>query len=827
VPSDRYISPSDRDYLVRTVLGEANGQPDDGLAAVAHVVMNRVNSGKYGSSPTEVVFAPNQFEPWSTRRKELLGIDDKSPAYQKAAAIVDGVLSGKIKDPTSGATHFLQEDIVRQRRGGTLPDWATGKNLKIGAHTFYYPDETPVKTASVVDKYSKFDTGNATPPLESAPLPAEVRSVLDRYTKQAEPPASENLSPPPVPPEFPFTGPLPEPYKPPTGLAGAWDEFKQRTIGGIGREAPRIGNALISAPKDFVKRGVEETTEGVNRLVEGVKQIAKGEILPRGFGEEPSKRDPGGALRVIVGGLQAVGGATGITPATEKVEQVVTAVTGNPEAGNRAGILANMTVGPRTIGAGVNKLRAQPRAVAKVGETELTAEQLQRMRDNPNLSPMDVNPSLRGQGMGLYLEPGASKNKLDAFVRDRTANAPERVVQVYRDTVGPAPNIIDTVEGFKKTARDNAAKGFGEAFKDAKPVNVQDLVDKIDKKLKPGATSVMSPSNTLHYGPLEQRLLELRNDLTNGTALLTDPQRLHEIQSALGREIRNLRQSTTGSDRNLGSRLKEYQDGLVGAIDDAAGGKYRPAREKYKSDMDVQEAVEKGAQILVNRPNYRGMLEDTPDAWRRWIKQASPEELEAARIGGRAIIEHSIQSNRWAARKGVNIEEIPYNREKLRDLYGEKEAARLERLIRDEMDIATTNNKLIANSATAERMANKDAVKVRDLNSPVHPIASLGIPAEIAGSALGAPGVGTIAMTAAMSARHVANRLGRRSDIARNEILTDLLTRTGAAGAEVINQAAAQKTGNRLLNLATPTLPFTYVPPEVRESRPVPLKKDR
>ena len=60
---------------------------------------------------------------------------------RKAARITDGVLDGDIPDPTSGATHFLNEAIVRLRRGGSLPRWAQGEGLVIGRQTFYSPDE--------------------------------------------------------------------------------------------------------------------------------------------------------------------------------------------------------------------------------------------------------------------------------------------------------------------------------------------------------------------------------------------------------------------------------------------------------------------------------------------------------------------------------------------------------------------------------------------------------------------------------------------------------------------------------------------------------------
>ena len=53
----------DREYLIRTMLGEAARQGDEGVAAVGHVILNRAKSGRFGGSTIrDVVMAPSQFE---------------------------------------------------------------------------------------------------------------------------------------------------------------------------------------------------------------------------------------------------------------------------------------------------------------------------------------------------------------------------------------------------------------------------------------------------------------------------------------------------------------------------------------------------------------------------------------------------------------------------------------------------------------------------------------------------------------------------------------------------------------------------------------------
>jgi len=130
-----------RDYLIRTIVFEASGEPEKGKAAVAFVVLNRERSGRWGDDIEEVVTQPWQFEPWMTRRREIEKLSQEDPRYQSAARIVDIVLSGQMPDPTAGATHFLNPVIVRQRRGGSLPSWARGEGKPIGRHTFYSPSE--------------------------------------------------------------------------------------------------------------------------------------------------------------------------------------------------------------------------------------------------------------------------------------------------------------------------------------------------------------------------------------------------------------------------------------------------------------------------------------------------------------------------------------------------------------------------------------------------------------------------------------------------------------------------------------------------------------
>jgi hypothetical protein len=56
-----------RDLAIRTIWGEAAQEPEEGQAAVAAVIRNRMQAGRYGGSDVRsVVRHPNAFEPWNT-----------------------------------------------------------------------------------------------------------------------------------------------------------------------------------------------------------------------------------------------------------------------------------------------------------------------------------------------------------------------------------------------------------------------------------------------------------------------------------------------------------------------------------------------------------------------------------------------------------------------------------------------------------------------------------------------------------------------------------------------------------------------------------------
>lgn len=131
------LSPEGRDllWLAATVELEAASETYEGKLAVAHVIMNRVDPGS-GKSVTDIVMAPQQFSCWNTGEPSRMRLDvPPSRDSLRAACVAYFYLT---PDPTKGATHYLNPELTRKQRGGSLPKWYDANKVTavIGLHHF-------------------------------------------------------------------------------------------------------------------------------------------------------------------------------------------------------------------------------------------------------------------------------------------------------------------------------------------------------------------------------------------------------------------------------------------------------------------------------------------------------------------------------------------------------------------------------------------------------------------------------------------------------------------------------------------------------------------
>ena len=121
------LSKSQIECLSINAYMEARNQGVKGMQAVTWVVLNRVKHPAYPSTPCAVIYSPKQFS-WVSNKTPQIKEKD---AYTQAERVVEGVLSGKLKDNTNSSTHFHSTRVK--------PKWASrlSYTTTIGSHCFY------------------------------------------------------------------------------------------------------------------------------------------------------------------------------------------------------------------------------------------------------------------------------------------------------------------------------------------------------------------------------------------------------------------------------------------------------------------------------------------------------------------------------------------------------------------------------------------------------------------------------------------------------------------------------------------------------------------
>lgn len=185
----RFFDPDERDRFIRTMLTEAGAEPDEGIAAVGHTILNRLDSGKFGAKLGDLL-TPTQFN--GLARPEARNPDlPNTPGYQKVAAIADKVLTGDVPDPTGGATHFYSPANMPD---GKEPWWAPKMAPlgEIGGHRFFREDRGQ-QVAQTESRAPSWDDFPLVQPAPSAPPPPVDFSKLTKIPTEEAKPAVNRL----------------------------------------------------------------------------------------------------------------------------------------------------------------------------------------------------------------------------------------------------------------------------------------------------------------------------------------------------------------------------------------------------------------------------------------------------------------------------------------------------------------------------------------------------------------------------------------------------------------------------------------------------------
>lgn len=176
------VDPSDAHLLAATAWAEARSEGEEGMRAVAHVIVNRLGD-RFGADLETVIRAPKQFSAWNigdpnrplAQNPERYATDgaDKD-TWEIAQLVAQQVLAGQSIDPTNGAL-FYHTLAVR-------PSWdryATGP-LVIGSHIFFHdvPDPPGGRRYRVSSTSLAARTARISAQVDAGPRAGRVNGVI-------------------------------------------------------------------------------------------------------------------------------------------------------------------------------------------------------------------------------------------------------------------------------------------------------------------------------------------------------------------------------------------------------------------------------------------------------------------------------------------------------------------------------------------------------------------------------------------------------------------------------------------------------------------------
>jgi hypothetical protein len=301
---------------------------------------------------------------------------------------------------------------------------------------------------------------------------------------------------------------------------------------------------------------------------------------------------------------------------------------------------------------------------------------------------------------------------------------------------------------------------------------------------------------------------------------------LHGIQSRLREEGQSLASSSTGSDRLMSGDLFNARDKIVGAIDKAANGEYRPALAQYRTDKEVADAFDKGLNVSkMPGSSSESILEHSGESWKDWAANPTthPDELASARLGAMSWMAHELEGVK-AGKKLLDTPKNPVLQDKLETLFGKRKADQYVNLLEDtnnrakSAQIGNTGSQTFERTRAAEaspvRLPGKDHASSASLQSLAPAI--LGGVAEMGslGMAHGTPTLIGLGASGARlgygAAKAVFERQRYKSDLARRMAEAKRLTTPFSQQPDLLQLMRSKRDGpsqgNKLQNLAPPAL---------------------
>lgn len=844
--ADLKVTPTERDLLIRTVIGEAANQPDEGKAAVAYSVFNRLNAGGYGDDIQGVLFKRKQYEPWETRSQELMSYSPEGRRYKSAASVIDGILEGKVPDPTNGATHFANVDTVKQRGNTSALNWINGMQnvTQIGAHTFGNADAGRI--IKVANKEPAFDVealankygGTVTKSETSAPSTPSVAqtdfnidSLASKYGVTA-----------PVNPPSPTAAPLPGEDKTVAGrlkatgagvVRGVFDVtdtigkgigYVDKTVGsllGVGDQSTKRAeefNKRVGAQQSQFEKDYADSNEASvgriggqalatapfvpGRVIQGVSVgmkslptvLATGERIAAPLVNRLGAATTIGAIAGAESGLLTSG--SNDKSVSENIGQgALYGAVGGPLVAAGGAVLSKVgqsisnMLGNRTINNLAKESGIDPGAVrnilARLDDAGINPEQakIELARLGPKATIADLDAALTSEASGLAARGGKTTSQLKNAFSDRAAQADDAASDLITNKLGTKPDLVDEAATIVGNARAATGPDYKLAHANATPLDLKPIADNIDVTLN---KAVGKEANQL-----KEIKGYLYNDVANsdGTVskvLKTDVESLHKVRQALDDKLDALPSEGTSAKsatyRAVNSVRKAVDDELKKIPEMAS------ADAKFAEAMTITRGLDAGSKAF-KKGNY--------EAFEKQWTSANPDTREAIKKGMRAAIGDLMEAAQKGDLSGAQrlFAKTSVNREKLKLAFGQ-DADEILDALRNEASQRATERAITQGSQTAERQAVSRRYGGESGEPTLLGDAVRGVASDVA---IGSPGVLTIANTGRKLGSNLFDKMRGRSLERMAEGSADLLSRQGQSRDNALSiLTAVEKVGRNI-----------------------------
>lgn len=323
-------------------------------------------------------------------------------------------------------------------------------------------------------------------------------------------------------------------------------------------------------------------------------------------------------------------------------------------------------------------------------------------RFGPDAMLLDSGDAMKGLAQGIATRPGEARARIVEALTERQAGRNGRIGTDLDASLGRAV-VPSQVEAGLAAGRQAVGDAYGEVFKNAKAVDTQRLADQ-----------------------LETMMVDLRGDprraVQNVRGMLNIPGQ--QVLDPSPRALFNTRQAIDGlleSEKDskvlsqLGFARQAVDDYLRGAV---PGIKEVDAR--FQELARQSEGLKRGSSILDS-----GKTALRPDEMSGAIRAgAEPDglfigpsgETFRMRQGTRSEIDRLVgtKSNDYLAVRDAVKGEGDWNRAKLTQLFGEERANKIVNSLDREAAFEEVYRDVVRNSMTAQRLAGKEMVAVRE-----------------------------------------------------------------------------------------------------------------